>query len=37
MQFEGRYPVTSVTFSDQSDKVYAGGLDNNIRCFDLRK
>jgi Prp8 binding protein len=24
-------------FSDAGDRIFTAGLDNNIRCFDLRK
>ena len=29
--------VTSVHFSDGADKVYAGGIDNVVKVWDLRK
>ncbi|KJE96002.1 biotin/lipoate A/B protein ligase, variant [Capsaspora owczarzaki ATCC 30864] len=31
------YPVTSVAVSHGGDTVYAGGLDNVVKVFDLRK
>lgn len=30
------FPVTAVCFSDQSDQVYAGGIDNTIKGYDIR-
>eukprot|EP00877_Chromochloris_zofingiensis_P009724 jgi/Chrzof1/5004/Cz15g08070.t1 len=32
-----KYPVTAVAFADAGDQVYAGGLDNNIHVWELRK
>lgn len=29
--------VTAVVFSDGSDRVFTGSIDNEIRCWDLRK
>jgi Prp8 binding protein len=37
MDIEGRFPITSLVFSDLGDKIFTAGLDNTIRCFDLRK
>lgn len=31
------YQVTAVAFSDASDKVYTGGIDNIVKVWDLRK
>lgn len=31
------FPVTAVCFSDQSDKVFSAGIDNEIKVWDLRK
>ncbi len=36
-QFEESYQITSVSFNDTSDKVFAGGIDNQIKVYDLRK
>lgn len=29
--------VTSVAFADSADKVYSGGIDNEVKVWDLRK
>ncbi|KAM9979392.1 hypothetical protein ACTFIY_008637 [Dictyostelium cf. discoideum] len=34
--FQHRYPVTSVCFSDASDQLITGGIDNVIRVWDIR-
>ena len=33
---EQRYPVTAVAFAHAADAVYAGGVDNELRAWDLR-
>lgn len=35
--FANKYQVTSVALNEAGDRVYAGGLDNDIKVFDLRK
>ncbi|KAF9349406.1 hypothetical protein BGX26_012289 [Mortierella sp. AD094] len=35
--FESQYQITSVSFSDAGDLVFAGGIDNNIEAWDMRK
>mmetsp|Transcript_7623 Transcript_7623/g.10296 ORF Transcript_7623/g.10296 Transcript_7623/m.10296 type:complete len:342 (+) Transcript_7623:55-1080(+) len=35
--FADDYQVTAVAFSDASDKVYTGGIDNIVKVWDLRK
>ncbi|KAF8923033.1 hypothetical protein BGZ58_003444, partial [Dissophora ornata] len=35
--FESQYQITSVSFSDAGDLVFAGGIDNNIAAWDMRK
>lgn len=35
--FKDRFQITSVAFADASDQVYAGGLDNSIKVWDLRR
>ncbi|KAF9281971.1 hypothetical protein BGZ68_006296 [Mortierella alpina] len=35
--FDSQYQITSVSFSDAGDLVFAGGIDNNIAAWDLRK
>ncbi|KYR00393.1 WD40 repeat-containing protein [Tieghemostelium lacteum] len=35
--YKHQYPVTAVTFSDASDQVITGSIDNIIRCWDLRQ
>uniref|UniRef100_A0A914EGF9 U5 small nuclear ribonucleoprotein 40 kDa protein n=1 Tax=Acrobeloides nanus TaxID=290746 RepID=A0A914EGF9_9BILA len=32
-----QYPVTAVTFNDTSDQIISGGIDNDIKIWDLRK
>eukprot|EP00249_Psilotum_nudum_P009836 c22181_g1_i1 orf=149-1237(+) len=32
-----KYQITAVGFSDAADKVYTGGIDNDIKVWDLRK
>lgn len=34
--FAGKFPMTSVCMSETGDKVFAGGIDNVIRCFGLK-
>lgn len=34
--FANKYPMTSVCMSETGDKVFAGGIDNVIRCFGLK-
>ncbi|KAI3706176.1 hypothetical protein L6452_23740 [Arctium lappa] len=37
MTFPDKYQVTSVGFSDASDKIYSGGgIDNDIKVWDIR-
>ncbi len=35
-EFSNKYPMTSVCFSETGDKVFAGGIDNQIKCFNLK-
>jgi len=35
--FNNRYAVTAVCFSAQNDQIFAGGIDNAIKVWDLRK
>lgn len=32
-----KYQITAVGFSDAADKIYSGGIDNEIKVWDLRK
>ncbi|EFA74568.1 WD40 repeat-containing protein [Heterostelium album PN500] len=34
--FQHKYPVTAVCFSDASDQVITGGIDNVVRVYDIR-
>lgn len=34
---EVEYPVTAVTFSDDSSQIYVGGIDNQIHIYDLTR
>lgn len=31
------YQVTAVAFSDDATQVFSGGIDNEVKCWDLRK
>jgi Prp8 binding protein len=33
--FTTKYPLTSTEFSLNGDKIYAGGIDNDIKVFNL--
>lgn len=35
--FPDRYQITAVGFADASDKIYTGGIDNDIKVWDLRR
>ncbi|CAL0322812.1 unnamed protein product [Lupinus luteus] len=35
--FPDKYQITAVSFSDASDKIYTGGIDNDVKVWDLRK
>ncbi|KAL4567710.1 hypothetical protein LXL04_023302 [Taraxacum kok-saghyz] len=35
--FPDKYQITAVGFSDASDKIFTGGIDNDIKIWDLRK
>ncbi|GJP34273.1 hypothetical protein CLOM_g18720 [Closterium sp. NIES-68] len=35
--FPDKYQVTSVAFSYNGDKVYSGGIDNQVKVWDLRR
>ncbi|GAQ79803.1 U5 snRNP-specific protein-like factor and related proteins [Klebsormidium nitens] len=35
--FPEKYQVLAVSFSDAADKVYTGGIDNDIKVWDIRK
>ncbi|CAI9108526.1 OLC1v1008143C1 [Oldenlandia corymbosa var. corymbosa] len=32
-----KYQITAVSFSDASDKIYTGGIDNDVKVWDLRR
>jgi Prp8 binding protein len=34
--FPNKYPMTSVCMSEMGDKVFAGGIDNNVKCWNLK-
>lgn len=34
--FPDNYQITAVGFSDASDKIYTGGIDNDVKVWDLR-
>ena len=34
--FKQKYQVTSVCMSDGGDQIFAGSLDNTVRCWDIR-
>jgi Prp8 binding protein len=33
--FETKYPLTSIEFSLNGDRLFAGGIDNEIKIFNL--
>lgn len=35
--FPNKYQVTAVCFSDATDQIFSGGLDNDIKIWDMRK
>ncbi|MBA0737750.1 hypothetical protein Gogos_011198 [Gossypium gossypioides] len=35
--FPDKYQITAVSFSDASDKIFTGGIDNDVKVWDLRK
>ncbi|KFD57286.1 hypothetical protein M514_01797 [Trichuris suis] len=35
--FDNKYQVTAVTFNDTTEHVIAGGIDNDLKVWDLRK
>ncbi|KAB5512729.1 hypothetical protein DKX38_029757 [Salix brachista] len=35
--FPDKYQVTAVSFSDASDKIFTGGIDNDVKVWDIRK
>ncbi|XP_073029260.1 uncharacterized protein [Primulina eburnea] len=35
--FPDKYQITAVSFSDASDKIYTGGIDNDVKVWDLRR
>ncbi|KAJ3695798.1 hypothetical protein LUZ60_001175 [Juncus effusus] len=35
--FPDKYQITAVSFSDQADKIFTGGLDNDVKVWDVRK
>ena len=35
--YENKYQQTAVTFNDTSDQVIVGGIDNDIKVWDMRK
>jgi len=36
MTFQSNYQVTAVTFSDTSEQVISGGIDNDLKMWDMR-
>ncbi|CAA2999748.1 U5 small nuclear ribonucleo 40 kDa [Olea europaea subsp. europaea] len=35
--FPDKYQITAVSFSDASDKIYTGGIDNDVKVWDIRR
>ncbi|KAI3959948.1 hypothetical protein MKX01_030239 [Papaver californicum] len=35
--FPDKYQITAVGFSDAADKIFTGGIDNDIKVWDLRR
>ncbi|CAD8186046.1 unnamed protein product [Paramecium octaurelia] len=36
-EIQGKYPITSVCFTENGERLYTACLDNIIRCYDVRK
>ena len=37
MEFDNSFPVTAVEFSENGDKIFSGGLDNQVKAWNMRK
>ncbi|KAK6914476.1 WD40 repeat [Dillenia turbinata] len=35
--YPDKYQITAVAFSDASDKIFTGGIDNDVKVWDLRR
>jgi Prp8 binding protein len=35
--YQDKYPICAVAFSDAGDQIYSGGLDEEIKVWDVRK
>jgi Prp8 binding protein len=35
--YEDKYPICAVAFSDAGDQIYSGGLDEEIKVWDVRQ
>ncbi|KAK9138638.1 hypothetical protein Sjap_009232 [Stephania japonica] len=35
--FPDKYQITAVSFSDAADKIFSGGIDNDIKVWDVRR
>jgi len=35
--YEDKYPICAVTFSEAGDQIYSGGLDEEIKVWDVRQ
>ena len=37
MSFDSSYQVLAVSFNESAEQIISGGIDNEIKCWDIRK
>ncbi len=37
MSFDSSYQVLAVSFNESAEQIISGGVDNDLKCWDLRK